>query len=833
MLPDRKTDAPAPMSFPIPGRPGRAARGWLLYCCFALLALLAGAAVHAQQDTVADADAKLTKARERIDDIRKRLDDGKAGDADLVQWRADALQMQADADGLAESLAPRLADVTTRLNQLGPVPPDVKEAADVAEQRRQLERDKGSVDAQLKLAKLLSVDAAQMAERISAQRRTLFQAELGERRGTFLSPAFWAELRTELPRDLRRFGELADELQSGMRQTPPSVWMALAAALAVVLAARRAIGRLLLRVTSTRVPPGRLRRSFLAAALVLLGVATPGVIAELTNVGLAWSGTLPQGTEALLSDMVGMVCLAGYVAGLGYALISASRPSWRLLSMPDEVAQGLRWLPITLAVLATAVWLARRLPAQLNISLTTTIALNSLAAAALGVAMAGALLHGERLRRRAKYIAEEDRVPSRPFWIATVANAAWVALSAGVLALLVGYAAFGTFVITQGLWVLVVAASAYLISLLLEDGVTTVVAGRHREDKPQQPLLREQAAVLLSGLGRIAVLLAAAVLLMSPFGEGPAELLHRLDQLRRGLQVGELELRPAALLQALLALAAGLLCVRVLKRWLKDRYLPTTGFDPGMQVSAATLFGYAGVVFAVALSLSALGLGLERVAWIASALSVGIGFGLQAVVQNFVSGLILLAERPVKVGDWVSLGGIEGDIQRINVRATEIQMPDRSTVIVPNSEFITKTVRNVTHANPLGRVQIRLPMPLSTDSARVRELILQAFAEQPDILEAPSADVFLDGIEGDRLMFNAVGYVSSPRAAYGVRSRLLFDVLQRLAQARLDMSPAATMVLRDAQDPAPPQPATAPSAAVAPPAGDAPAAARRDDDTGR
>src|SRR5690606_26008895 len=137
------------------------------------------------------------------------------------------------------------------------------------------------------------------------------------------------------------------------------------------------------------------------------------------------------------------------------------------------------------------------------------------------------------------------------------------------------------------------------------------------------------------------------------------------------------------LMQALLVLALCLLGVRLLKRWLANRYLPTTELDPGMQLSAATLFGYTGIVVAVALALSALGIGLERVAWIASALSVGIGFGLQAVVQNFVSGLILLAERPVKVGDWVSLGGVEGDIRRINVRATEIQMSDRSTVIVP------------------------------------------------------------------------------------------------------------------------------------------------------
>ena len=225
-------------------------------------------------------------------------------------------------------------------------------------------------------------------------------------------------------------------------------------------------------------------------------------------------------------------------------------------------------------------------------------------------------------------------------------------------------------------------------------------------------------------------------------------------------------------------------------------------------------------VLIAALSLSAAGIGLERVAWIASALSVGIGFGLQAVVQNFVSGLILLAERPVKVGDWVSLGGVEGDILRINVRATEIQMGDRSTVIVPNSEFVTKTVRNVTRSNPLGLVQIKLPLPLSTDAQRVRELILQAFADHEDVLDTPAPNVFLDGIEGGNLMFNAKGYVSSPRSAYGVRSALLFTLLQRLHDAGLEVSSPPTMLLASApQASALQQPGAAegPSAASSPP----------------
>src|SRR5690606_16166417 len=121
-----------------------------------------------------------------------------------------------------------------------------------------------------------------------------------------------------------------------------------------------------------------------------------------------------------------------------------------------------------------------------------------------------------------------------------------------------------------------------------------------------------------------------------------------------------------------------------------------------MRSSAARLVSYVGYVAAVVVALSAAGIGFDRMAWIVSALSVGIGFGLQAVVQNFVSGLLLLAERPIKVGDWVSLGtDVEGNVRRINARATEIERFDRSTVIVPNSEFITKVVRNVTLSEPL------------------------------------------------------------------------------------------------------------------------------------
>ena len=776
-------------------------QGWRAFLPLLMLWLALLPAPASAQPPADEAEAILSEARRQLDGLRKNLPELENDDI-LVKRRTEALEIQTQANAAATTLTPELASVSARLAELGQAPEGQSEAGDVARQRAQLERDSRNLDSQLKLARLLAVEALQTAEQISAIRREQFQASLGERRGSVLSAAFWRELKTEAPQDLQRLTDMLDEVGELISATPGRVWAMLTALVALVLALRYWVSRKILQLTATRVPPGRLRRSLLAVTLVALSSLTPPLIAALFACGLTWQGEAAADTRALLTDLIEIATVGGFVAGLGHALLSQRRPSWRLLPLPDDFVTGLRWLPLTLGVLVVATWAAERLPGLTNASLIGTIALSNLVAALMAIVLMIALGRAERLRRRA------SEAPARPLWLVALETLAWLSLVASLLALLSGYSALGSFLVRQTLWSLVVLASAYLMAVLVDDGFSTLLrVAPGDESQALHARLRSQAAVLLSGLGRMMIILIAVVLLAEPFGEAPVDLMQRLGRLYEGLQIGEINIRPGAVAQALLVLAIALLVVRLVKHWLAQRYLPTTELDPGMQTSAATLFGYAGAVLAVSLALSALGIGLERVAWIASALSVGIGFGLQAVVQNFVSGLILLAERPVKVGDWVSLGGIEGDIQRINVRATEIQMSDRSTVIVPNSEFITKTVRNVTHANPMGVVQIKLPMPLSSNAEQVRQIMLQAFAEQADILDTPEPRVYLDGIENGQLVFNARGYVSSPRNAYGARSTLLFTILKALSDAGVPMSASNTLVLRS-----PPEPVAPPAA---------------------
>ena len=793
--------------------PIQAFRSFLLALVFLLVA---PAFALAQAEETPEPAALLEAARQDLEALRatntETLDD-----AGTLALRKRALSAQTKAEEAANEMAPELTAMQARLAELGQAVDGVKESPDVAAQRAQLLKSVSTLDSQIKLSKLVAIEAEQAAASALANRRSMFSARLEERIPAVLGPNFWGELIDDMPADLRRLARMGDELREGVAAVSFEAWVAVAVAIAVLLLMRLALQRSLVHLSTTRVPSGRLRRSLYALGMLAVRTVVPGLIAHAILLALLAGGGLSEPLTKLVESVEAIVWFCAFVSALGAALLMPGKPSWRLPPVSDETAARLRWFPQALAVAILLGWVSSRVSLMVDASVATTWALKGLGSMTFVLVLGSALVQLKRSQREREVLAAADHGHAKealaanvaaPLWLPTLHTIIWWALVASTLALLSGYMALGSFVITQFVWGLIVLSATYLLMVLVDDLFMTLVApttqplsaqdkqaAAEDKDTPATPRTREQAAVLLSAMSRILLGFVALILLVAPYGEGPLELFRRADVIAEGLSIGEVSVKPAALLQAALVLVIGLLTVRLFKNWLSKRYMPTTGMDVGMRLSVTTLIGYVGAVVVVALAMSAVGIGLERVAWVASALSVGIGFGLQAVVQNFVSGLILLAERPVKVGDWVSLAGVEGDIRRINVRATEIQMGDRSTVIVPNSEFITKIVRNVTYTDPLGMVQIKLPMPLGTDTRKAREVLLEAFQAHPGVLDTPAPNVQLDGIDGANLIFNATGFVSSPRAAYGVRSDLLFDVLERLRDAGLPLGKPPTVLL--------------------------------------
>jgi small-conductance mechanosensitive channel len=739
-----------------------------LPCCVALfMALLAPAPLTQSAD---NADESLEAAQRALEEIEQRLQQPEVPDEELTAMRQRLLVVQQQAVAIAAEQTPRLESAQARLTELGPAPPE-GEAPDIARQRQSLQGEVSQLDSTVKLARLLGVTGEQLADRVAARARTRFRAQLFARADPLPSGAYFRDLAAALPADLARLRRQVADLVSTLGGRPAPVWLGAALLVLASIGLRRWLLWRLGRLVTERAPHGRVRRSLLACARSLLAMLVPGAVACMLLVlarpaGSSW--------DALFDNAVGMALFSAYVAGLGNALLLPERPSWRLPALPDEVALDLRHYPAVLALAIFASWFAQQLAVLAQAGLATTIAIAAAASLVLG-AIIGRLVWYRHARRL------------RPWWLAVAVALARLLLGASLVLLVIGYVALGAFIVGQIAWTAVLIATVFLLWALTEDlagawatsnfapELTPTIATHRGASR------REQLAVLTSAALHLIMLVALCLLLLVPFGESPGELLRQGERLGEGIKVGQIQLRPGAVVQALLVFVLALAALRVLRRWLAGRFLPTTSLDAGMRDSLVRLLGFVGTVLAMALGLSAVGLELDKVTWIASALTVGVGFGLQSIVSNFVSGLILLAERRVKVGDWVALSGIEGDIRRINVRATEIQMGDRSTVIVPNSEFITKVVRNVTRSKDTqGLVQIKLPLPLDTDAERVRSILLRAFEEQSNVLHDPPPTVLLDGVEGDKLIFSATAFVASPRLAAATRSELLFRVLGEL-----------------------------------------------------
>ena len=779
----------------------------LLRCLLFLLLCLGSVPLHAQSTNAVPTSAlSAATPAQALDQLGDQLDSLKAGlkgkrpAAPLADLRGAALAIQDQARQLAGSLAPQMAALQAQLAVLGP--PPVKgsppEAAEVAAQRRQLDKAQTALDAQIKQAQLLSQNALQLAAQLTGLRNDEFQARLASRTASPFTHAFWADPARTFPDDLTRLDRLGTRSADAWRnawQSPnrqPLLVCLIGAALLLGVG-RWLLDRLLLRLATRRVPDGHLRRSAMAVAVALTAVFTTGLAAQLAYQGLNWNDILDPDLDALARSLVRLVLFAAYVTGLGRALLSVRRPSWRLPALSDLAAERLRPFPWLLGAAALLFGLIERISRTIGSSLPATVATRGLMALVISGLICAAWL---RLRRaRQQQVAEtESAVEPRPLWAGLLGATTMLAVLVSWLGVATGYIALAFFVAVQMLWVGVIVTSAYLLFHLLNDLIHTLLSPRGRGGQRLQtafawpPHALDQTVTLLSGLLRVLLTLLALATVLIPFGAGPADLLASTSRsFSAGLKLGDLPIEPRSILMAVLVLLIGAFLLRMLKRWLREQLLPKSTMEQGMQDSIVTLLGYLGGLLVLVLTLAALHVNLTSITWIVSALSVGIGFGLQAIVQNFISGLILLVERPVKVGDWVSLGTVEGDIRRINVRATEIELWDRSTVIVPNSQLITENVRNVTQFNALGRVLIKLPMPLDTDPARVRALVLEELNAHSGTLTTPAPFVRLDNLDDGAMTFNCVAYVNSPRDAGGVKSDLLFEILERLRVARLPL----------------------------------------------
>jgi small-conductance mechanosensitive channel len=753
--------------------------------------------------SVAVSQSDLQALQARLDRIKQQI--SQANNLTQMVGLQDTVQLFIkDVDTLQSSLLPEQKQLQAQLDVLGPVSQDdiTPEKSDIATQRAYLSEQKTKVDLNLKTLAALRSNAADLIIQIAGIRRSILETEVTLRSGSILSPGFWAPLFNPLPEDRQRFAEFIQQASSALQ----AAWQPgnrLSGVTLVLLAAaiwswgRRIAERGLTWVCIHRMPEGRLRRSSLALASVVATLLTTAGAMQLLFYALTRGLPLSPVMQSFADEFEKVIYVCVLITGLSRALLSTRHPSWRLPAIADPVALAIqpypRLLSVTLLILvglaqitnvtgmsAPAILFGRGL-----ISLVVTLII-------------GALFRRASQVRRA--VVDSGEAPESSTTLAgLIYSFVAVVIVVALLALLIGYVSLARFITYQLVWGFIILCGFYLLTQVFRDSCEYLFSPKSPSGKAFKQLLGigdvrlEQVSVILSGVGRATlVLLAIISLFVGGVGTTLGQLFTQMFAILGGDGLRKLNIIPDHLLKAVLALLIGIYLTRSLRRWLDDELLPKTDMDPGMCASLSTLFSNIGYALVILMTLSSLGIKWTNLAWIVSALSVGIGFGLQEIVKNFVSGLILLTERPVKVGDLISISGVEGDIRRINVRATEIQLSDRSIVIVPNSQLISQNLRNVTlGGSAQGVATLELVFPLDIDPEQVKDLLYDTYQEHETILDKPAPFVRFSKLTPDGITLTVTGYVSSPRIVGITKSDLLFEILKRLGAAGIELAKPA------------------------------------------
>lgn len=741
--------------------------------------------------------AKLDGIKVDLDTREKELGNAELSSVALTAIRDGVTPVADEIRTIIDRLDAPLEASRERLTQLGPKPKEGEESPEIIRERVEREAAVARIDETQKLARSLLVQSDQIVDRITNRRRAAFTKGLFERAQGLIAPNLWQRVVEDLPRDARGLrNALSDVLllfsRNGTIGNLIFLGLAFGISAALYFGRRNIAPKFGHRDEHVAEPD---RRSVLLAAWRVLLLGTVPAVAGSYAIYYALDATdlLPSRLLPVAAAITGGFAFVAFVEALCDALVAPDKPKWRPAPVTDEAAGRITLLAVSVAVVIVVAKSIEALNAGISAALPISIATRGIGAVAAGIILAIGL------HRFAETISQEDENCLGPYVptqrVSNLGGPArllgWAAVAAIVVAPLVGYVAFAAFLLDQIVWAVAILVLLYM----LVQSVDTFVGGALREDTRFATALQantglrkrslNQIAVLSTGALRVLLIAVAALMVLAPWGLDTTDVSSSLRTAFFGFKVGDVTISLSSIVLGVGILVLGIVITRAVQRWLEHTYLPATDLDAGLRNSISTIFGYGGFLIALALAFSYLGLSLEKLTIVAGALSVGIGFGLQSIVNNFVSGLLLLWERPIRVGDQVLIGDSEGIVKRISVRSTEIQTFDRSAVIVPNSNLISGVVKNRVRGDRAGRVSITVSVLRNQDPVRAAELIEGCARAHRDVLKEPAPRVVFRKIGDPYLEFELLATIVDVGLGLQVQTDLNFAVFRTLSNAGL------------------------------------------------
>lgn len=746
---------------------------------------------------------KVAEARRIIAEVAREQEAQAENFAGLLDLREKIEPVRDSLRDIVGELQERLTAETAQLSEFGPAPAAgaPPEAADVAAARRQKQEAVGEIERHLRATRALLVQADQIWGAINEARRELFTSRIFAHQNSILYPRFWSQLvEISLPNLRARLGFKAQELSRSMARSDSWPVIGGLAGLSLVAAglltwARRRFEQFRARaIADGEEAPSKARIVALAYLVMAMRALPYLAVSLLIWIAVARFDVGPEDIQNFLLGLAGAVAVYGLATGATHAVFSPRHAAYRVLKTDDGTAgRAVLFLDVVLATyLVGLVMLGIVQLAETHLSVTVAVT----ALVSLWVTVTGAAL---LLRYKPRFadppVSGLIALPlhlMRPIF--------WVLALVIVGSLLMGFIALSGFVVGRTLATAIILCLAVMIYVAIDTVFYEAVAPGAKANATLssafgvRPATIDLAGTIIGGMMRVATVLFTVLVLFSPWGLEFGNL-NPFEDVFFGVRFGEVRGWLGAAGIAVILFSAGLMVTRLFVSWLDGQLLPRTGLNDGVRHSVTTVAGYAGFIVAMTAALAVAGVQLQNVALVAGALSVGIGFGLQQVVQNFVAGLIVLAERPIRVGDTIVVKGEEGKVTKISVRATELTLGENSTVIVPNSDIVSSIVKNRSLVDSTHRATVRLSVARDSDLDTVFDILRRAGEEHANVLKTSAPSVSIVRVSEVGIDFDLSVLCDRVSNLDRVRSDLYRAILTAFRAAGIGLAEARTIVI--------------------------------------
>ncbi|MGY6410667.1 MAG: DUF3772 domain-containing protein [Alkalilacustris sp.] len=721
------------------------------------------------------------------------LADARTSDLTLEQLRSRVAEYRSRFLAAQTANDARIQTVRNQIAALGPPPEDGQtETPEIAQRRADLTAQLSRLQAPGVAADEAFRRAEGLIREIDRTLRDRQADALVQLSPSPVNPANWPVAGREVTAITRALGrELGTAWASPVRREQfndnlPVMSLYLLVALILLVRGRSLAERVTLQLYERAAARGQ---TVLAMLVSLAQVAVPYLGFLALAEALRASGMVGLRSQAMVDALpgAGLTLLLALWLG-GHVFPKNGEDADGLLNLPPERRREGRWHMASMGLVLSGL--------QLGTALLAPVVSPPAAMSVLGypfLLLAGLLLFriGQLMVRHLAIAGEEDSQRAYGDWLIGLLGKAAMAVGLiGPILGAIGYLTAGAALVYPAINSLALIAALLLIRRLVGELYALLMGG--------DPGLRDALVPTLIGFG---VMILALPLFALIWGVRESELRDILTGLREGFALGDTRISPMDILAFLFVFTVGYAVTRVLQGTLRTTVLPKTQIEKGAQAAVVSGVGYAGIFLAVLFAVTTTGLDLSNLAIVAGALSVGIGFGLQTVVSNFVSGIILLFERPIAEGDWIEVGGVMGTVRKISVRSTIIQTFDRNDVIVPNADLISQHVTNWTRFNMTGRLIVPVSVAYGSDTRKVEAILYEVAEAQPLVSLNPAPSVLFRSFGADGLEFEVRVILRDVNFLLKVHSDMNHDIAKRFVEEGIEIPFGQTDIwLRNADE---------------------------------